>query len=358
MFVREKEYYPWVDSLKGIGILLVIMGHTCNIIDIYQWIYSFHMPLFFIASGLLFRSHATSDMIKRKIRHLLVPYFFFSLLTFFYWLLIERLLRGDSISPTYAFVNIFIARGGEGNYPQNSVLWFLPCLFLTELLFFIEHKIIARCDLSREKMDIVLIFGNLLLCLIIALCLQSYTFEPVFRLPWTLDVVPFSLLFYTFGYVLRSILRPFTNICSSITLCRRMVGFIIAILCYFILYFFVQETNLHVDLNSLIISDFIYMIIAASLGFAATVILSIAINCSLLRYLGNASLTIMCLHEPIKRVVIQLFASVANVTTDSIRTSIFACIGIVVVTLVICVVINEAFLRICPTVIGRAKSID
>lgn len=56
----------WLDYAKGIGIFLVVLGHTLramvnseilessitvNSID--RWIYAFHMPLFFLISGLL-----------------------------------------------------------------------------------------------------------------------------------------------------------------------------------------------------------------------------------------------------------------------------------------------------------------
>ena len=42
----------YADYLKGIGIVLVVMGH-CWIIpsDLYKYIYSFHMPLFFMITG-------------------------------------------------------------------------------------------------------------------------------------------------------------------------------------------------------------------------------------------------------------------------------------------------------------------
>ena len=44
----------WVDTSKGLGILLVIVGR-CGIGGIpLKWVYSFHLPLFFIISGYLF----------------------------------------------------------------------------------------------------------------------------------------------------------------------------------------------------------------------------------------------------------------------------------------------------------------
>ena len=43
-----------IDILKGIGMLLVIIGHSGCIWPFYLAIYAFHMPLFFIVSGLFF----------------------------------------------------------------------------------------------------------------------------------------------------------------------------------------------------------------------------------------------------------------------------------------------------------------
>ena len=43
-----------IDILKGIGMLLVIIGHSGCPWPFYPAIYAFHMPLFFIVSGLFF----------------------------------------------------------------------------------------------------------------------------------------------------------------------------------------------------------------------------------------------------------------------------------------------------------------
>ncbi|WP_353939436.1 acyltransferase family protein [uncultured Bifidobacterium sp.] len=43
-----------LDSLRGFGILLVVLGHASRSVGLASWIFSFHMPLFFIISGMLF----------------------------------------------------------------------------------------------------------------------------------------------------------------------------------------------------------------------------------------------------------------------------------------------------------------
>ena len=46
-----------IDIMKGIGIILVILGHAIqnNYVPLNKVILSFHMPLFFFVSGMLFK---------------------------------------------------------------------------------------------------------------------------------------------------------------------------------------------------------------------------------------------------------------------------------------------------------------
>jgi fucose 4-O-acetylase-like acetyltransferase len=87
----------WVDTAKGLGIILVVLGHvlrglvasniltltpTAAFID--AWIYAFHMPLFFFLSGLfLARSAAkpAADFIWDKIGSVAYPYLVWSTIT-------------------------------------------------------------------------------------------------------------------------------------------------------------------------------------------------------------------------------------------------------------------------------------
>lgn len=43
------ERLVFIDNAKGIGIILMILGHIPNMPEFFHsWIYSFHMPLFFL----------------------------------------------------------------------------------------------------------------------------------------------------------------------------------------------------------------------------------------------------------------------------------------------------------------------
>ena len=66
-----------IDIVKAIGILLMIVGH-CPVIPqmpIRHFIFTFHMPLFFIVSGYFFKAKETKTSFIRDAKHLLIPYF-------------------------------------------------------------------------------------------------------------------------------------------------------------------------------------------------------------------------------------------------------------------------------------------
>lgn len=142
--VRQScERLPWVDSLKGVGIILVILGHSAIPDSVHQMIYRFHMPLFFFLSGFLFRGEFSGQWARRKVNRLLVPYFLYGLLS----VAVFYVVKGFSLSEmTYGL----LALSGIG------ALWFLPCLFLAEIL---GAWAIARCPGGRMRILIALIIA-------------------------------------------------------------------------------------------------------------------------------------------------------------------------------------------------------
>lgn len=71
-----KQHAIWIDILKGVAIILVVVGHnaTQNITD---FIFCFHMPLFFLLSGFTFSPKPIKQYIHKSTKRLLVPYIFF-----------------------------------------------------------------------------------------------------------------------------------------------------------------------------------------------------------------------------------------------------------------------------------------
>src|SRR5574344_758282 len=79
---KDEIRLSWIDLSKGILICLVIVGHLVpgphwklnNPVD---YVYMFHMPAFFILSGILNKKKEKiqiSEIIKKKVKRLLLPY--------------------------------------------------------------------------------------------------------------------------------------------------------------------------------------------------------------------------------------------------------------------------------------------
>ena len=64
---KTKQRIGWIDVTKGIAILLVILGHSLVGLKINDYIFAFHMPVFFITSGILFRPKSIPAVIKKTV---------------------------------------------------------------------------------------------------------------------------------------------------------------------------------------------------------------------------------------------------------------------------------------------------
>lgn len=131
----------WVDLAKSVGIILVVVGHAgrglsgANLPDengllliMDQAIYAFHMPLFFLLSGVTFGMRPPAsfqpDLTKRVWRIM------YSLVIWTYVFLALRALAGDSINIAGSWKNILVLP-----LPPFSHFWFLWALLLNMTVF-------------------------------------------------------------------------------------------------------------------------------------------------------------------------------------------------------------------------------
>ncbi len=144
----EKERLEFIDIAKGLGIFCVVSGHLMGeggitfvgSMKLRELIYSFHMPLFFLISGILLRnslgeeSYSTGFVIRRvkkAVQTLLIPYFLWSII---YYIVSDK-NGNQNLVDWIPYVITF-----RGVAP----LWFLAALFLSELTVFLILFITKR----------------------------------------------------------------------------------------------------------------------------------------------------------------------------------------------------------------------
>lgn len=128
-FQRE----AWIDWAKAYLIYLVVVGHTSipHNSGLWTYIYSFHMPAFFILSGYLYKPHHWRDTLKS----LLTPVAFCSVINFLLYGIIAYFRKG-SVDLHYMINNCWLP---YFEYKPESVtlfigFWFIVALLVSRLL--------------------------------------------------------------------------------------------------------------------------------------------------------------------------------------------------------------------------------
>lgn len=184
----------WIDYAKGFAMLCVVFGHSIvgnirenNIIlgTLYNYIYLFHMPLFFFLSGFLYQKNEnkyleskTTNFVCKKAKSLMLPYFTYSILTYLGVAIAIKLPKIGAIliQSGYSVSNIWSSIKEIAIW-QNSLdqhLWFIYALFIIFVINFIFIK-----NIDNKKGIFYLIV--LLIVHIIFLKAESQLLQRVFN---------------------------------------------------------------------------------------------------------------------------------------------------------------------------------
>lgn len=153
-----KKRMRWLDLAKGVAILLMVLGH-CLADDclLHGFIYSFHMPLFFLAAGFTMRAKPRRQVITSSARRLLVPYLVVCSILFLFAFISPNSLNANldtQRSWPVVLVEILYAAGDSGTilghaFQAIGALWFLPCLFVARILL---NEVLLRAEALDNRL--------------------------------------------------------------------------------------------------------------------------------------------------------------------------------------------------------------
>lgn len=179
-----------LDYIRGMAILLVLLHHSG--VPGGDWILAFHMPMLFFISGytdfLRKREWKFLDYIRNRFMRLMVPYFLFELANLLLWQ-VYMLHYGGWQDMTEALKGILIVINTDTYVGFYGRLWFLPCMFVSDLLFWFVKQLCSKKYLG-------LCAGMMLL-----LSWISCRMLPE-RLPFTVDTAFMATAFLILGYVM------------------------------------------------------------------------------------------------------------------------------------------------------------
>ncbi|MCR4674958.1 MAG: acyltransferase family protein [Lachnospiraceae bacterium] len=324
----------WVDTAKGIGILLVFMGHLVEESWPGMWAYSFHLPLFFFLSGFLFSTKVSfKEFVSKKAKSILLPYITMGLVICFFDALWKHSLSTLSVKP--AFLPQFI-KNLFYFVIQNrfATLWYLAVLFWINLMMYLIVKIIKKTWLGLFVVVVLLLFGS------------SYYSRGGVSLPWNVDTVLMALPFFYAGYLFQIypvLQKPFVS--------KKIKDLVLAVMLYFIsvelLRYNEEKTGFGLEMYNNEYGVLPVTYLCAFAGILLTIIVSNHISLRGLTYIGKNSLVFFLLHQAV--VYPLLDALYLKLGYGSLYTSTWRFIWVVttkiLITCVLMFFINEVLIK-------------
>lgn len=306
------EYF---DIVRGIGIIMVIMGHTGFLFDSLKHVFfGFHMPVFFVVSGMLMcikgeENLEVSVLWKKKLKSLMIPYFWFSIIYVIIYF-VSCMLGTMSWEEFRQSIIYMLTLFGD------STLWFLPALLFSETGYMVLKKVIKQVlekskSNSNSNSNVFVFLASILLGIVCYL--GQYLITPIWasnvnNLIVT-NVIDFvrgflragiSISFVAAGYfaveIFPNIFGENLDNTGRTSAKSRFSTFGIGMV-LLIASVLASLNNDIVDYHRIVLGNYVLFIIGAMTGSFGLVFISIGINrMRLLSFWGRNSLIIMCTH--------------------------------------------------------------
>lgn len=149
----------FIDHLRGLALIGVVWFHTTHpaFLD-----FSFRIPLFFLVSGIFFRPYPLKKFIIKKINQLLVPFIFFYLIYYLFYMGLWWLKEGTLVTFNFASVfGLFGMYAGFENFIINPPLWFIFALLSMQIIMYALVRVSASKHFLLICALAITIFGVL-----------------------------------------------------------------------------------------------------------------------------------------------------------------------------------------------------
>lgn len=215
----------WIDQLKGLGIIAVVIGHhqsLMQLLEIRDFIYSWHMPLFFALSGMTLTGTSQRSILIR-LGSLLWVYLIVSIALLPVGLLIFKnvALHYDG-TLTEKFIHaMYGILYGSFHTIRVGPLWFIPCLILSMAGAWVSIHATDKIESEHRRL------AFLLTACLLHLLAGSYflnslkTPDHIWRLDWgtisesgyffTANIAPLTTGFVIFGAFIFRLFHLLTN---------------------------------------------------------------------------------------------------------------------------------------------------
>lgn len=155
---------PYIDVFRGLLMLLVVLGHSIGNTDdiMNKVILSFHMPAFFMLSGMCFHPKTSNYnsllLLKKKSKGLLWPYITFSLISvLLYWLLLAGTSKDKGVTVAETLIGILWNDGQYGTIVTGG-FWFIYDLIWITIIHVLAKNINRNIQIALATISFVSLY--------------------------------------------------------------------------------------------------------------------------------------------------------------------------------------------------------
>ena len=300
--------YDEIDILKGIGIILMVWGH-CGA-PFHNYIYLFHMAIFFMASGFCWSDKCVTSVqscksfFAKRIKRLYLPYIFFNVLVDILVKIFRMNIYGESIS-LFSEIKIII-RTLLFDYETQlgGATWFLRTLFLISMLHFFVCFFGYRFPRIKTPLFVLVILVNVILA-------QFYAY----RFPYFAQATCAAYIAFCLGIMEKILVMKLYYKMSC------FIHFIVVIICGFGLAILTRIGR--IELGAGLIVNVPFFTVSSLMGWHMILSFSIIIKKVLpyrfFIYLGKHTMSIMLFHFIAFKIVTFMYVLISNSSIDLLK---------------------------------------
>ncbi|MBR6159984.1 MAG: acyltransferase family protein [Lachnospiraceae bacterium] len=357
--MEKTKRLDYLDMAKGFGIILVVLGHMEDIATGTRvWISSFHMPLFFMISGILMavKNEQERDLLqclKKRYRGIIIPYLWFSLSYFIIDIGNLYVVRNIDL---HTFIVDTIS---SATFYGMSVLWFLPALFLASVGFLFLKKKIPDAVIAP------LIIVSALVSYVIRIRLEfvyeansdSLFITSIINIAYTLLRAVVALSFVGYGFYAKKLADRLMLTGSKAVkfMCSKPGSLIfgVVLLCINIRLAMLNDC---VDLRNILLNNIWIYYIGAFTGCFGVILICRALpGIRLIEYFGRNSLIVMACHINYYFLYAGLrLAWIVDSFNNHAKHYVFVAVTVITV-FALSVVVIEVINRFFPFVLGKGR---
>jgi fucose 4-O-acetylase-like acetyltransferase len=322
----------WIDTARGLGLLAVFIGHL-RIPFASSWVYTFHMPLFFFLSGLLYpgcEKYTFTQFAWRRFKGLVIPYFTLGAVIALFYCCVYAWHHEPASSYFEMFQSLLIQK-------HYWTIWFLAALFLTQLIYY-------GLDWCFHRWKYAVSIASVIVCLFGLLRYRLGWGS----LPWNLDVAFVAQFFFHLGYRFMKMDKVRDWFVGGLPV-RRLVC--ILLVCLFINIVAAKSCIIFsghsLDMSIGMYGNELMTMISAIAGILFIVTLAAVTHSRFVTYLGCNTMILFAWHSRIVIVACDMVYAYLGLFQQSGRATDFIR-GVVtlIVILIVLVPVNEAIKRL------------